>query len=248
MERVQTSQQSQRDFIANVSHELKTPITSIQGFAQAILDGTVQTPELLKQSANVIYNEAGRMHRLVMDLLALSRLEAGTADLQYGTVDIGLVLENVVSKFQLQAKQLEINLMSDLKPIPPFWGDGDRLAQVFTNLMDNALKFTPQGGQVHVNSGIEARNIVVKVADTGCGIPPKDLSRIFERFYQVDKSRKGGSGRGIGLGLAIVKQIVLAHKGKIKIESEQGNGTTFSVILPIIQSKDITPFIDKGKH
>jgi signal transduction histidine kinase len=236
--RVQTSQQSQRDFIANISHELKTPLTSIQGFAQAILDGAAQTPEALQQAAGVIFNEAGRMHRLVMDLLVLARLEGGTADLQKAPVDLALLLNNVVDKFKLQAEQAQVKLVLQLGPLPVITGDGDRLAQVFTNLVDNAIKFTLAAGQVTVSAGMADANVLIQIKDSGIGIAPQDQKRIFERFYQVDKSRKGGSGRGVGLGLAIARQIVSAHNGRIWVDSVPGHGSTFSISLPVIHSEE----------
>ena len=233
--RVQTSQQSQRDFIANISHELKTPLTSIQGFAQAILDGAAQTPEALQQAAGVIFNEAGRMHRLVMDLLVLARLEGGTADLQKAPVDLGLLLNNIVDKFKLQAEQANVRLNLQVGALPIITGDGDRLSQVFTNLVDNAIKFSPAAGLVTIFAALTGPDVLIQVRDSGIGIPAEDQKRIFERFYQVDKSRKGGSGRGVGLGLAIAHQIVNAHHGRIWVESTPGLGSTFCVSLPVVQ-------------
>ena len=143
--RVESSQKSQRDFVANVSHELKTPLTSIQGFAQAILDNTADTPGARKQAAQIIYDEAGRMHRLALDLLDLARLEAGTADLKMSSVDISALLRNIAEKFTRQAQQAGVDLQVNIpEHLPTLIGDGDRLAQVFTNLVDNALKFTPR--------------------------------------------------------------------------------------------------------
>jgi signal transduction histidine kinase len=238
--KVQTTQQSQRDFVANVSHELKTPITSIQGFAQAILDGTVQSADALQQAANVIYTESGRMYRLVIDLLSLARLEAGTADLQRAPIDLTFLLKSVIDKFSIQAQHVNIALCGELAPALPIVGDGDRLAQVFTNLVDNALKYTPEGGRVTVCAAQQNGNAVVSVIDTGVGIHPDDQARIFERFYQVDKSRRGGAGRGVGLGLAIASQIVAAHGGRISVKSQPGQGTTFTVSLPLVRTDDHT--------
>jgi signal transduction histidine kinase len=233
-QKVQTSQQSQRDFVANVSHELKTPITSIQGFAQAILDGTVQTPEALHQAAAVIYSESNRMARLVMDLLTLARLEGGTADLQNSPVDLNALLKNGIDKLSLQAGQAQVTFFQDLKPIPVIHGDGDRLAQVFTNLVENAIKYTQAGGKVTIATQSQAGMVEIRVADTGMGIAPEDQKRIFERFYQVDRSRQGGAGHGVGLGLSIARQIVLAHRGEIEVESVIGQGSTFVVKLPLV--------------
>ncbi len=233
MERVQSSQQSQREFMANVSHELKTPLTSIQGFSQAILDGTLKKPEDLRQAGRVINEESGRMNRLVADLLALARLEAGTADLQRAPVNLRALLTSVAEKFSFQSQAAQITLATDLKNAPVVAGDEDRLMQVFNNLMDNAIRFTPAGGKVTLGSEAKEGFALVRVADTGVGIDPSEQQRIFDRFYQVDHARSGGAGRGVGLGLAIARQIVLAHQGKIWLESAVGQGTTFYVQLPL---------------
>jgi two-component system OmpR family sensor kinase len=238
--RVQVSQQSQRDFIANVSHELKTPLTSIQGFSQAILDGTVRAPEALQQAAGVIYTESGRMYRLVLDLLVLARLEGGTADLQHTPLDLELLLKSVIEKFKPQAEKAQVTLGAEISSLPTMFGDGDRLAQVFTNLVDNALKFTPAGGSVQVSATPENNAILIRVRDTGPGIALQDQQRIFERFYQVDKSRRGGSGRGVGLGLPIAFQVIQAHQGRLWVESIPGQGATFVVRLPVAQPEDHT--------
>ena len=230
---VQESQQSQRDFLANVSHELKTPLTSIQGFAQAIQDGAVQDPEALQHAAGVISSEAARMHRLVMDLLALTRLESGTADLVEEPLNLNILLKSVLDKFSLQADKAEVNLAVELDPLPDIVGDGDRLAQVFSNLIDNALKYSSPGGTVTLWAKLEDGNALISVADEGIGIDPEEQKRIFERFYQVDRARKGGAGRGVGLGLAIAQQIILAHHGELRLKSAPGKGSTFIVRLPV---------------
>jgi two-component system sensor histidine kinase ResE len=233
--RLHASQQSQRDFVANVSHELKTPLTSIQGFAQAILDGTASTPEEQQQAAQVVYDESGRMYRMVLDLLELARLDAGTVEFEVGEVDLGLLLQAVVERFAPQSSQAEVELVSAVEGLPPVTGDGDRLAQVFNNLVDNALKHTPPGGQVQLEGKMEGGQVLVSVKDNGPGIPEDELSRIFERFYQLDKSRRGGPTHGSGLGLAIANQIVHAHRGEISVRSIVGVGSEFIVRLPIVQ-------------
>jgi signal transduction histidine kinase len=232
--RVQSSQRSQRDFVANVSHELKTPLTSIQGFAQAILDDTANTPEARKQAAQIIYDESGRMHRMALDLLDLARLEAGTADLKMTNVDMQALLNNMIVKFALQAEKENVKMQLNAPPdLPVIVGDGDRLAQVFTNLVDNALKFTPAGGEIALSAKKAEAEMELSVADTGSGVPKEALSRLFDRFYQADPSRAGGEKHGAGLGLAIVKEIVDAHGGKIGVRSEVGGGTTFTIRLPL---------------
>ena len=239
---VKGSRQAQRDFVANVSHELKTPLTSIQGFSQAILDGTARDSEAQRHAAQIINDEAERMSRLVNELLDLAKLDAGQIVMAQEPVDVGQLLRGCVEKLVPQARQGSVELRLDLGMLPSLSGDNDRLAQVFTNLIDNALKHTPQGGRVTVaarevtsqpaRKGEKAvPRIEVSVADTGSGIPPEDLSRIFERFYQVDKSRHRRD-KGAGLGLAIAKEIVQAHGGQIKAESVTGVGTKFTVTLP----------------
>jgi signal transduction histidine kinase len=232
--RVESSQKSQRDFVANVSHELRTPLTSIQGFAQAILDDTADTPEARKQAAQIIYAEAGRMHRLALDLLDLARLEAGTADLKMSPVDMGALLRNIVEKFTRQAQKAAVDLQANIpEHLPALIGDGDRLAQVFTNLVDNALKFTPVHGQVTLNAVQAGPEMEISITDTGIGVPQEALPRLFDRFYQVDPSRAGGERHGAGLGLAIVQEIIQAHDGRISVRSEVGRGTTFMIHLPL---------------
>ncbi len=232
--RVNSSQKSQRDFVANVSHELKTPLTSIQGFAQAILDETADTPEARKQAAQIIYDEAGRMHRIALNLLDLARLEAGTADLKMSVVDVKALLQNIVERFTPQAQKAGIDLRSNVPDsLSTLVGDGDRLAQVFTNLVDNALKFTSAGGQVALSAANAGAEMEISIMDSGIGIPKEALPRLFDRFYQVDASRAGGEGHGAGLGLAIVKEIVDAHGGRISVRSEVGHGTTVVIHLPL---------------
>ncbi len=231
--RVVASQQSQRDFVANVSHELKTPLTSVQGFAQAILDGTARNPEALTKAAHIIHDEAGRMHRLVLDLLELARLDAGTAGLEIYEVDLGGVLRGVAERFAPQSQAAGVELVMDVPALPRLQGDGDRLAQVFNNLVDNAIKHSPAGGEVRLTAGEKGGMLVVEVRDGGAGIPTEELGRIFERFYQVDKARRGGGTRGVGLGLAIAYEIVQAHGGTLTASSTAGAGSVFTVRLPV---------------
>ena len=234
IERVHASAQSQKEFVANVSHELKTPLTSIQGFAQAILDDTADSPEAKKQAAQIIYNESGRMHRMALDLLDLARFEGGIADLRMSAVDVGALLRGIVERFTPQAQKAGVGLQVNVPDnLPVMMADGDRLAQVFTNLMDNALKFTPANGQVTLSAASVGAEMELSVADTGMGITRDALPRLFDRFYQADPSRAGGEKHGAGLGLAIVKEIIQAHDGRISVRSQVEHGTTFVIHLPL---------------
>ncbi|HRJ56365.1 MAG TPA: HAMP domain-containing sensor histidine kinase [Anaerolineales bacterium] len=233
--RVQSSQRSQREFVANVSHELKTPLTSIQGFAQAILDGTADTEEARGRAAQVIFNESGRMHRMVLDLLDLARLDTGTADLAMSPVNVRALLNAVAEKFSPQSQRAGVNIHVEVREdVPPLIADGDRLAQVFTNLVDNALKFTPSGGVISLSAAVnDLAQMRITVSDTGAGIPEEEQARIFQRFYQVDPARQGGTSHGAGLGLAIAHEIIVAHGGRISVRSRVGAGTEMEVLLPL---------------
>ncbi len=241
--RVQAGQKSQRDFVANVSHELKTPLTSIQGFSQAILDGTADTPEAQKQSAQVIYNEASRMHRMVLGLLDLARLDAGIADLKREPVDLTALLNSLEQRFGMHAQRNGIMLQVKPDSLPTITGDGDRLAQVFINLLDNALKFTSPGGLVRLTVRSLGDAVEISVSDTGSGIPAEALAHIFERFYRADSAR---AGHGAGLGLAIVSEIIKVHGGKISVRSTVGQGTEFIVQLPLV-NPDASTIIRRKK-
>ncbi len=239
-DRVRTSQQVQRDFVANVSHELKTPLTSIQGFAQAIADGTAADPAGRQHAAQVILDESGRLRRLVDDLLSLARMDAGQLAYERQPLDLVPILRAVAERASLAAAARQALIRTQLRPCPSVRGDGDWLAQVFTNLVDNALQHLPPGGEVLISSAGEGGWAVVEVIDNGPGIPAEDLGRVFERFFQVDKSRKGGPGRGSGLGLAISSEVVRAHGGHLEVESRVGEGSRFRVRLPSLEAEDTT--------
>jgi two-component system OmpR family sensor kinase len=246
---VKAAQQTQRDFVTNVSHELKTPLTSIQGFSQALLEGATQGEESRRQAATIIHEEASRMARLVAGLLDLARIESGQAVMARLPLDLAEVLRNCAGALALRAETAGVDWIVEIPALPPIIGDRDRLAQVFTNLLDNALKHTPAGGKVQITArpvsgssvarrwpdfGPQSPGLAwaeVSVTDSGPGIPPEDLARIFERFYQVDKSRARRKG-GAGLGLAIAREIVESHGGTIKAESVMGLGSRFIVTLP----------------
>jgi two-component system OmpR family sensor kinase len=238
--RVRASQQAQRDFVANVSHELKTPLTSIQGFAQAIADQTAGTREAQVRAAGIILDETHRLQGLVNDLLDLAKLDAGQAALELKPMDVGAMLEAVSDRLSLRADEKQIELVTSLEPMPSVVADGDRLAQVFTNLLDNAIRHTPTGGTVGLTAREDSGWVTIHVEDTGPGIPPDVLPRIFERFYQLDQARQGGKERGAGLGLAISREIVAAHGGTLTAKSVVGRGSRFTVRLPVVRPTDET--------
>ena len=244
--RVQAGRKAQRDFVANVSHELKTPLTSIQGFAQAILDGTAQDEESQQHAAQVVYDEAQRLHRLVEDLLELARMDAGQIDFNRDRVEITALLSAVVERLSVKAAEAGVDVINKVGQLPVLTGDGDRLAQVFMNLIDNAIKHTPDGGQVSLWGEYAEGWISIHVEDTGPGIPEEELSRIFERFYQLDKARPGGMDRGVGLGLAITREIVRSHQGRLVAQSEPGRGSRFTVQLPVVRADDTTLAVARG--
>ena len=232
-DQVEAAQQSQRDFVANVSHELKTPLTSIQGFSQALLDGTASTPGATTRAARVIHEEAERMRRMVDELLILARFDAGQIVMAHDPVELGPLLQGCIEKLTPQAQAADVALELDVVEGLLVTGDADRLAQVFGNLLDNSVAHTPAGGKVTVAARRvdEEHAVEVTVTDTGEGIPAESLSRIFERFYQVDKARQ--RSRGAGLGLAITKEIIEAHSGSIAAESVVGLGSKFTARLPV---------------
>ncbi|NDJ61781.1 MAG: HAMP domain-containing histidine kinase [Chloroflexi bacterium] len=233
--KVEAAQTAQKDFLANVSHDLKTPLTSIQGFSQAIIDGAANDPV---QAATIIYDEAARLNRMVVELTDLARLQAGRLSMKADAIDMGQLAAAIGQRLALVAREQGIKLTVDAGPMPPIAGDGDRLAQVLTNLISNAIKYTPSGGSVHVATKQQANGVEVTVRDTGVGIPADELPRIFERFYQINKAR--GPQRGTGLGLAIVREIVLAHGGTITAMSDgPQRGSTFTVWLPSPQLSTI---------
>ena len=245
IDQVQAFQQSQQDFVANVSHELKTPLTSIQGFSQAILDGTVISGPALIKAAGIIKTEADRMYRLVVDLLDLARFDAGTVVLDRKALDLGKLLKLVVDQLIPQAAQANVKLSLEVDPLPTCVGDEDRLAQVFTNLADNAIKHTPENGFVKLIATSGAGLVRIEIIDNGKGIPEEHLGRIFERFYKVDGSRKKEAKPGTGLGLAIAQQIVHAHDGSISVRSLPGEGSVFEVIIPVVKADDQTVLVVK---
>ena len=224
------------DFIANVSHELRTPIAMLQGYSEALLDDVGTTEEERQEMTKIIYEESQRMGRLVTDLLNLARMESGHMRLYKERVQFNGVIERMTLKFLPIAKEkgIDLTFQTELDDWDAAELDEDRIEQVMTNLIDNAIRHTLEGGQVMVKVVMEQSFAKVSINDTGVGIPEEDLQYVFERFYKADKARTLGKG-GTGLGLAIASSIINAHGGKIYAESQVGKGTSFVFLLPLLK-------------
>ena len=222
-----------REFVANVSHELKTPITSIKSYAETLLDGGIDDFETTVRFLEVINTEADRMTRLVRDLLQLSRIDNAQMKWSMKPFNITALIANVTDRLQMEVRNKEQTLNFKIKnETSEITGDRDRLEQVFVNVITNAIKYTPKGGSIDVNIEQSEKVFRVKVSDTGVGIPEADIPRIFERFYRVDKARSRDMG-GTGLGLAIAKEIIEAHGGGIYAKSTVDKGTEIVIELPV---------------
>ncbi len=231
-ERLQEMIQRQHMFIANASHELRSPLTSIKLRTEALLDEERMDPERRRRFLEEVDREADRLRRLAERLLDLTRLQIRPEAHPFHEVDLGAVLTDALTMLQPRATRGGIHLEGDIPPdLPRVWGSDEDLSEVIYNLLDNALKHTPEGGTVRVTARADETHIHLTVADTGVGIPPEDLPHIFEPFYRVDKARSRRK-EGNGLGLAIVKAIVETHGGTIEVTSTLGEGTTFHVQLP----------------
>ncbi|MBI2906411.1 MAG: HAMP domain-containing protein [Chloroflexi bacterium] len=244
---VKRSHKMLRDFLANVSHELRTPLTSIQGFSQAMVDGAITQPAEYAQSGRIINEEANRMRVLVDDLLRLSKIEAGEISMEKHAFDLREVIQSSVGRCELRARRKNLLLATQLAKLPKVLGNAHWLESVFGELLDNALRHTPEGGSITVKAfadGAEPRSLLAKaqrkeepqrvfvsVANTGSFIPAKDIPHVFERFYQVDAPSSAG---GTGLGLAIAREVVQAHSGSIEVSSDPTVGTEFTVTLPAV--------------
>ena len=227
-EEVERQQTALRDFLANVSHDLQTPLTSINGFSQALLDDIVSAGEQ-PNAYRIIEDESRRLLRLVEGLLDLSRIESGQVHVESAPVDVSALLDHVGDLFTLRAQELDVHLSVEPSDVGDVLGDWDRLDQVLGNLVDNALRHTPQGGQVELSARREsASSASIAVADTGVGIPEEAIPNLFDRYYKSD--RPGAQG-GTGLGLAIARELVRAQGGEIRVSSEEGHGTTFHIVL-----------------
>jgi signal transduction histidine kinase len=229
---VEQSQIRLRQFVADVSHELKSPLTSIQGFAQALLDGTADDEETRFKAASIINGEARRLKRQVDELLELSRMQSGQAPIAMTPLDFNDVITRSVEIYAVQAREKSVELRMHVEPRLSVTGDADRLEQVFNNLLDNAIKNAPCSSAINITSAVSGNCVRVSVSDSGPGISESNLPHVFERFYQVP-----GVRTGVGLGLTIAKEIVLAHGGTIEVQSRQGEGACFTVSLPVALNK-----------
>jgi two-component system phosphate regulon sensor histidine kinase PhoR len=218
--------------VANVSHEIRTPLTAIHGYIETLLDGALEEPEHARRFLEIAHRHTERLGRLVDDLTDLSNIELGRVTLRTEPVRVAEVIESVLAVMSHRAEQGAVRLGSELAEGLTVTADRDRLSQILINLVDNAVKYTPAGGQVTVRATSLPEGMAeITVVDTGIGIPPGDLPRITERFYRVDRARSRELG-GTGLGLAIVKHLVTAHGGQLRIESQPGRGTAIHVTLP----------------
>jgi len=222
-----------QDFVANVSHEFKTPLTAIQGFAETLLSGALDDPTNNRRFLEIIRNHAMRLARLTNDLLKLARIEAGKLEVEFFSVGLMELIEACAETTLLKASRKQITLEIEVPPgLPAVRGDAGLLRDVLQNLLDNAIQYTPQGGHIHVTAEAREREAVITVSDTGIGIPASDKERIFERFYRVDAARSREAG-GTGLGLSIAKHIVEAHGGHLSVDSVIGEGSKFSFSIPV---------------
>ena len=239
IEDLKKSEQQRREFVANVSHELRTPVTSIRSYAETLEEAAGELdPETERHFLEVIVGESDRMTKIVQDLLLLSRFDAGNMSFDFEEFSFEKSVSDVYNAQLLEAKRRHHNFGLEFRDeLPMIRGDRTRIEQVLINMVSNAIKYTPDGGRVRMTAGRDGDKVWCAVRDNGVGIPKKDLERVFERFYRVDKARSRESG-GTGLGLSIAYEIVQRHDGEIGIKSGRNNGTVITVTLPIGGPKD----------
>ena len=232
------NEEMRKEFVANVSHELRTPLTNVRSYAETIRDMDGIPPDMENNFLDIIISETDRMTRIVQDLLTLSRLDSGRAEIRMTRFSLHDAIESVCRAVELEARRRGHTLLRQYgDTLPMIMGDRSRLEQVMMNVVGNSIKYTPDGGVITVDAGVRGKNVWIEVSDTGIGIPPKDRERIFDRFYRVDKARSRESG-GTGLGLSIAREIVLRHQGSIALTSHDGPGTTVRIVLPIRQKEE----------
>jgi len=222
-----------QDFVANVSHEFKTPLTAIQGFAETLLSGALEDARNNRRFLEIIRDHAARLASLTDDLLKLARIEAGKLEVEFVPVNILELVEQCAETALLKASRKQIAFETDVpSALPAIRGDTGLLREVLQNLLDNAIQYTPEAGRIRVSVAVNGREATITVSDTGVGIPLAEQERIFERFYRVDAARSREAG-GTGLGLSIAKHIVEAHGGRLWVESEVGHGSKFSFSISL---------------
>ncbi|MSO20863.1 MAG: PAS domain S-box protein [Acidobacteria bacterium] len=225
-------EQMRRDFVANVSHEFKTPLTAIQGFAETLLDGALTDKQSGPRFVQIIRDHSIRLNRLTNDLLHLSLIEAGAGGIDKRTVAVAELISSCIETVRMKAEKKSLNLQAQIpESIPPIHGDPNALREILINLLDNAIQYTPSGGLIEARVAASETGVTLQVVDNGIGITQADQKRIFERFYRADEARSREVG-GTGLGLSITRHLVEAHGGSIQVESDLGRGSTFSVHIP----------------
>ncbi|MCL0093482.1 cell wall metabolism sensor histidine kinase WalK [Dehalococcoidia bacterium] len=227
---VRRFQTMRQEFVGNISHELRTPLASMKAVLETLNEGAIDDRQIAKDFLAMMGGEVDRMTQLVRELAELSRIETGQNELEIAPVDLNSLIDQAVTKLKPQSERKQIDILRQSDPaLPVIPAEEERIEQVLTNLLHNAIKFTPASGKIIISAKSEDDGVLVAVEDTGAGIPAEDLPHVFERFYKADKAR---SSEGTGLGLAIAKHIIQAHEGNIWARSEEGRGSTFSFRLP----------------
>jgi signal transduction histidine kinase len=230
-DRLREAEEMERNFLMTVSHELRTPLTAIRGHVEALREGVAQDEETRQESLGVIAQEAGRLERLVGDVLDLAKLDTRRFTLLHEEVDMGTLLERAYNAFAEEARRRDIDYRQDISARPVIVADGDRVLQIISNLLSNAFRWTPDGGRVELHLGAENGTVSVAVEDSGPGITQEEQERIFRPFWTRD-------GTGTGLGLAIARELALAHGGRIRLKSAPGEGARFELVLPVSPGDD----------
>jgi two-component system phosphate regulon sensor histidine kinase PhoR len=228
---IKNLQTTRRELIGNISHEFRTPLASIKAMVETLQDGAVNDREAASDFLTRIAGEVDRLTQMVTELTELTHIETGKAELRLETVNLNLLIEEIIKQLSPQAERQQLSIKTDLdSALPPVQADIERIRQVMVNLAHNAIKFTSPGGSITIASRRGDNSVIVAVTDTGIGISRSDLPHVFERFYKADRARSGG---GTGMGLAIAKHAIEAHGGSIRVQSEEGKGSTFSFDLPL---------------